>query len=303
MKRSLLTALLILLAVSLTGCAPAAQTDDSPQISVYYAYTDDRNDTGLSVGAEMRSVESGKDMLKAAVEAVMATPQSYRLTSPFPAGVSIKSYKLENGTLSLYMSDAYAEMPTGNKIIARSCLALTLCAVEGVENISVFVGDIPDVKGLSDWAIITENLDIDPFDKRLKLYFSNGSGLSPEYRSVTVSEDKELAASVMEELLRGPMEGNLVSAIPYGTKLLSINVENGLCTVNLSSEFLQNKPETESAEALTLYSIVNSLTTLTKINKVQFLVNDERVDTYLSIGIFYPLEGKELPLVKESPIN
>ncbi len=192
------------------------------------------------------------------------------------------------------MSDAYAEMPAGNKIIARSCLAQTLCAVSGVINISIFVGDVPDITGLSADTIISENSEIYPFNKRLKLYFSNGKVLKPEYRNVTVNEDKELAASVMEELLKGPRSAGLGSAIPAGTRLLSINVENELCTVNLSSEFLENKPNNESAEALTIYSIVNSLTTLTKISKVQFLINDERVDTYLSIAIFYPIGAKEI---------
>ncbi len=295
MKKGLRIALLLILIIALSGCAPANQQEDSPQISVYYAYTNDRNDTGLSVGSERRSVDSGTDILKAAVEAVMGKPQNFKLASPFTEGVKLESYKLEKGTLSLYMSDKYAEMPAGNKIIARSCLALTLCAVEGVENISVFVGDIPDVTGLTAEKIISENSDLNPYEKRLKLYFSNGKGLVPEYRNVTVNEDRELAASVMEELLKGPRGAGLSSVMPAGTRLLSINVENGLCTVNLSSEFLENRPDNESAEALTIYSIVNSLTTLTKISKVQFLINDERVDTYLSIGIFYPIEGKEIP--------
>ena len=295
MKRNCqIIALLLLLAFSVSGCANTNQTDDSPEMTIYYAYNNNNNETGLSIGSEIRTIEVDSDPLKVALEAALGKPEDYRFVSPFPEGVSLLSYKLEKGTLALHMSDAYAEMPTGNKIIARSCLAMTLCAFDGVDNISVYVGDIPDIIALSAETIISENSELNPYIKRLKLYFSNGRELAYEYRDVYVAEDKQLAACVMEELMKGPFSDNLVSAMPAGTKLLSIGVENGICYVNMSSEFLDNKPDTEFSEALTIYSIVNSIVTLSKIDKVQFLINDERVDTYLNIGIFYPIEGKEI---------
>ena len=286
-------ALLLAAMLSLSGCA-AQHYENLPQIAVYFAASGENGDSGASVGTEIRTVDKDEDMLKAAAEAVMSTPQSYKLASPFTSGVTLESYKLEDGKLSLHMSDAYAEMPAGKKIIARSCLALTLCAIKGVESVSVFVGDIADITGLTADGIITENTELDPSVKHLRLYFSNGRGLAFEHRTAEAAEDRELAAIVMEELMKGPVSAGLYSTIPRGTRLLSAKVENGLCTLSLSKEFLDNRVDSESGAAMTIYSIVDSLTTLTKVSRVQFLIDDERVDTYANIGIFYPIERKEI---------
>lgn len=281
--------LLILLSLLLAACAGEEQ---GFFITVYYASAESVKDKSLAVGKEQKRVEDGSGALETALNAVMDRPQNVKLRSPFAEGVSLISYDIEDGEIELRMSDAYADMPEGDKVIARACLTLTLCDLEGIDSVSIFVGDVPDVIGLRAEDIEIVNTELNPREKRIKLYFANQSGvLKEERRNITVDGERELALYVMEELLSGPQDPELYQAIPEGTRLLSLTVEGRTCIVDLSREFVDNRPESELEEELAAYSIVNSLTALTSIDRVQFLIEGKRLENYYSIEIFNPIEG------------
>ena len=65
---------------------------------------------------------------------------------------------------------------------------------------------------------------------------------------------------------------NWISTVPSGTKLISVSVVDGVCYVNLSDSFKNNK-NPEVTEEVLLYSIVNSLTELQGVSKVQISIN------------------------------
>jgi len=287
MKR--IVPLLLLFAFLLSSCA---KDEPGLYISVYYATNDGVKDKSMAIGMEQRRVQDGSGALGTALNAALGRPMDPKLHSPFAEGVSLVSYSVENGEIELYMSDAYADMPEGDRAIARACLALTLCSLEGIESVSIYVGDVPDVVGLKAGDIETVNTEFNPYVKRIKLYFAHPNGnLKEERREITVDGERELAAYVMEELLAGPRETELYQAIPGGTRLLSLTVEGRTCIVDLSQEFLDNRPNTEREEELAIYSIVNSLTALTSIDKVQFLIEGKRLEYYNNIEIFNPIEN------------
>lgn len=83
----------------------------------------------------------------------------------------------------------------------------------------------------------------------------------------------------MEELLTGPSSEKMISYIPEGTSVQSINIEeNGLCTVDLSKE-IQNTSLTSSEEKNVIESIVNTLSQFDSVNAVQIRVNGNVVES------------------------
>ena len=83
----------------------------------------------------------------------------------------------------------------------------------------------------------------------------------------------------MEELLTGPSSKEMISYIPEGTSVQSINIEkSGLCTVDLSKE-IQNTSLTSSEEKNVIESIVNTLSQFDSVNAVQIRVNGNVVDS------------------------
>lgn len=118
-------------------------------------------------------------------------------------------------------------------------------------------------------------------DKRpIRLYFANedNTKLRAEIRYIDASDTggntESLATIVVKELIKGPGKGTgLKSTIPEGTKLLSnVIIKGNTATVNFSKEFVEKHSGEKDAEKLTIYSIVNSLTELREIQKVEFKI-------------------------------
>jgi spore germination protein GerM len=113
----------------------------------------------------------------------------------------------------------------------------------------------------------------------IHLYFANddNSKLKLEVRYVSLSDAKQttdhLAEVIVKELISGPTAGNgLKATIPAGTVLRSVTVKSRVATVDLSKEFKTKHAGGKDAEKMTIFSIVNSLTELTDIQKVKFTI-------------------------------
>jgi len=113
----------------------------------------------------------------------------------------------------------------------------------------------------------------------VSLYFSdqNGDYLQVEKRGIAMVPG--LARATVNELIAGPKNTGLLRTIPEGTQLLDINIENGLCTVDLSNEFRENHWGGSSGEILTVYSLVDTLTQFPTVDEVEILVEGQQVET------------------------
>ncbi|NLI57154.1 MAG: GerMN domain-containing protein [Clostridium sp.] len=121
----------------------------------------------------------------------------------------------------------------------------------------------------------------------INLYFANEdyTKLKLEIRYIPMSEAKKsvnhLAEIIVNELIKGPKVGELRSAIPSESKLVSkIEIDGDVAVVDFNSEFRDKHPDDKAKEKMTIYSIVNSLTELKEIDKVQFLIEGEKVKEF-----------------------
>lgn len=111
----------------------------------------------------------------------------------------------------------------------------------------------------------------------ITLYFSRFTEteayLVAEEREVAVQENLPLVA--LQELIKGPATGDLNPTLPSTTKVLSLETENGLCTVNLSKEIIFDANQvgvSGTTEALALGSIANTLTEFPQIQEIKILI-------------------------------
>lgn len=145
----------------------------------------------------------------------------------------------------------------------------------------------------------------------VRLYFTNNdnSKLFLEIRYIPMEEAKKstsaLATAIVEELIKGPTKSSgLKPTIPEGTKLLQpVSVENTVATVNLSKEFVDNHPGGKAAERMTIYSIVNSLTELVDIHKVEFLIEGKTREEYKGSFQFNMPFPRNEPLISKEPLR
>jgi len=110
------------------------------------------------------------------------------------------------------------------------------------------------------------------------LYFANANGyLQAEQRSI--NKTPGVARQTSQELCLGPRTQGLFATIPGGTRLMDINIRDGLCTVNFSQELVTKHNGGSGSENATVYSIVNTLTQFRSIEQVQILVDGKVVES------------------------
>lgn len=97
-----------------------------------------------------------------------------------------------------------------------------------------------------------------------------------------------------------PKSEGLHTAIPKGTKLISASTKGDILTLDLSREFVSNSPGGSAGELMTLYSIVNTMTELPDIKKVQFLIEGQKEDIYIHAIFDEPFVRNEKIIDKDS---
>lgn len=139
--------------------------------------------------------------------------------------------------------------------------------------------------------------------KVMTLFFSEEEGeyLVGEKRQLLKTGGiEEEAREAVLELIKGP-KGKLIPTLPAHTRLLALHIdESGVAKVNFDQTLSKEHPGGSSAEMLTIYSIVNSLTlNFPQIKRVQILINGEKVESIAGhISLKQPLSSN-LSMVKK----
>jgi germination protein M len=297
MNKKLFLVAVIILSMLLTSCksltGEGASTTDS--LSVYRVLKKNYQTSGELVRAERITVSEGDDYLQKAILTLNSPTEDPMLQRAFPDGVDIISSELENGMLSLTMTKEYLKLSGIEKTLADYCIALTLCELEDVVSVTIFVDGKAVATGLSEDDAMLYDAEAVPYEKLLRLYFpvKGGGYLSSEYHTLTVDIGVPIERYIIEELLRGPYDNSLYSGIPEGVSLISVSTEDDLCTVDFSEEFFDNRSVSSEDVALAVYSVVNSLTSLPEITSVKILIDGKTVDKYGDISLSEPLGRNE----------
>ena len=296
----------LIFALLLSGCAGRPNVaEDADAVLVYRMAVNPETEGSLLVPERFYPPE-GVDRVQFALGAVLAEAASPELVSAFPEEFAIQSYSVAGGEVFIYFGRAYLELVGVDRTAANCCLTLTLCALEGVDSVSIYVDGMEEAAalGLTPEDLVLVDDEVNPGERRLRLFFpaEGGSFLTSEYHTVSVDEDKPLYAYVVEELMRGPAGPGLLPVFPEGSQLIGISAENLVCTLNLSIEFFDNKPRRLLDARLSLYAIVNSLTSLSEVESVRILVDGKSPLSYTYIPLGEPLVRNE-DILDRSPLS
>ncbi|SHI87386.1 GerMN domain-containing protein [Pseudobutyrivibrio xylanivorans] len=279
MKRLLGLILSCSLMLSLFGCGKGSGEYDA---KIYYLNTDKTSIT--AVDYDMQATDS-KHQIAEAIEMLSKDTGEIEYITTIPSGIELKRWELNDGTLELYFVGDYDSLDVYTEVLVRAAIVKTLVQIKTVKSVFFYVNNAPlaDSSGEAVGAMTADTF-IDDFGQEtdsllstnLTLYFASADGMSlvAENRQVYYSRNVSVEKLVMEQLLKGPDDSRLLSALPAGTKLNSISVsDDGVCIANFDASL--ETAITGVTENVTLYSIVNSLTELDSIKQVQILVNGE----------------------------
>ncbi|MCX4270030.1 MAG: GerMN domain-containing protein [Lachnospiraceae bacterium] len=217
------------------------------------------------------------------------------------------NYDAEKRQLALYFDSGYMEWKNQiAEILSRAAIVRTLTQIDGVDYLIFYVNDQPlmdssgKIVGTMRASDFIEDLggDVNDYEKTtLTLYFSNSKGdkLIEEQREVVYTTSTSMSRLVIEQLVAGPKTEGLSPVLPSDTKILNISTQEGVCYVNLDSGFMTSAVAT--IEVLPIYAIVNSLSELTSISKVQIAINGETNRKYREVVALDVLFERNLDLV------
>ncbi len=247
------------------------------------------------------------DILKELIGEMERIPEKLEYQPPLAGSFSLLGYEVTEGQLVLNFDDNYKKQELITEILTRAAIVRTLMQVPEVQYVSFLVNGEPltDASGTvvgvmnKDTFVDNSGNEINAYERvKLQLYFANEEGdkLNVVTRNVVYSSNFSPERQVVEEMIAGPKPHDISSVkntkaypvINPSTKIISVNIRDNVCYVNLDSGFLEQTYDV--SPEIRIYALANSLAELSNVNKVQISINGETNLSYtesISLSTFF----------------
>lgn len=255
------------------------------------------NEAGTSILAETRELRyrSENDLPRLVIEELLKGPENPGRSRTIENGTEILNIDMsDRSNIVVDFSEEYLTGNTTKDILTTYSVVKSLCSINYVNSIKVTVsgadiispdGAAIDYLTAADINLITDTNTTET--REIKLYFTRKDYnlLIPEMRTIKVTDQQPIEQYIINELIKGPAEKGNEPTLSSDTVLIGVETEDDICFVNLKSSFIDKNSGNQEKEILAVYSIVDSLTELETISRVQFLVDGKKVDMFGTINI------------------
>ena len=279
MSNYLVLFLLMIMCLLCLGCGRESEQNGTDSgYTIYYLNASGNQLVGNPYEPQAGDQETLVQELMAALNTV---PTDLECQSAIPSQVEKMSFRVEANVLHLYADANYALMDSVKEILCRAALTKTLTQIPGIDYLTIYCAEQPIMDGagnpvgmLAASDFVDSIRDVNSFEKtEMTLYFANETGdmLVAEKREVMRSTNTSVEKLIVEQLIEGPKGIGRFATMPKDVKLLSVSVNETVCSINLDAAFLNNTLEVK--EYIPIYSIVNSLSELSTVSRVQIRIN------------------------------
>lgn len=275
-----ISVLVIMCICCLAGCGKKQAVSDDG-FKLYYLNKDENK--LITTDYEVKS-DDVMQQIAEVMDAVNQVSDKINCVNALPESVRIQDWALKEQNLSISFSVEYLNMKRTREIMCRAALVLTLSQIQGVDYVTFNVGQESLKDSTGEPVGVMKAADfVDSSGSSINtyqsvesvLYFGNENGdkLREKNDKGIYSENISMERYILDKLIKGPDEKNLVRTVPANTKIISVSTKDGICYVNFDSSFLTESVDV--SDEVEIYSIVNSLCELNTVNKVQFSINGE----------------------------
>ena len=270
------------------------------------------NQDGTGIVAEPQKIKykTDEDLIRNTLDKLRIGPKNSKLGEIMPRDTQITSIELSaDGFLTVDFSNEFLTDDPSRNVLNVYAVVKTLCSTVNVSSVKVLVDGEPvvdrDKKPLEYIDASDINLEIEEYKserKEVVLYFADNDKkkLVRQTRTIKITDQQPIEQYIINELIKGTSSKGMKSLLSDKTVLVSVDVEDQICYLNFKSEFLADNAGTDKHEELVIYSIVNSLTELNNIMRVQFYMDGKRVDKFGSVSIKDYIDRNERIIKKET---
>ena len=287
------TLCLLLALVLLSGCVPQSLVRHETSVQFYYVSENPDFFSPLGImGAETRTLLESQNSLADMLRLYLDGPMSSGLESRFPDGLHLIRAEEAGPDITLVFDDSLAELSDIRLRLVCACIARTVAEFGGYETVNLRAEHLPleddrEMISVRPDELVLEDHSAGQPNALVLLYFSdlNSRYLIGEQCAITAADSANLPELIVRRLIEGPQSDALRTTIPEGTELLNIAVEDRICVVDFSDEFLDNRPRNALGERMTVFSVVNSLAQLDEVDAVNILVGGKKIDRYFHLDL------------------
>lgn len=209
--------------------------------------------------------------------------------SAIPDTVTINGYNFTDGMVVIDFADDYMFIDKQREVLGRAATVISLCQLEQVEYVAFTVNDEPymadgvNVLGAmsaSDFVINTDEVANNALTTDVVLYFASNKGdelIKYDIKGATYG-NKNIELFLVEQLVKGPSQKGYIPTLSPRITINSVVTANNICYVDFGENFLTE--QSNVTNEIVIYSIVNTLTELPGIYKVQISVEGESAIKY-----------------------
>lgn len=275
MKRLLSLLLALAMLLSLFGCALKEETvtEGLHLYGVNAAENRLGGDVITSTVVPWSELPEGREeQATAVIERLLTSTEDY--LSPLPSGTMLRSVTLSGSTAYVDLSAAYYQLSDIALTIADYCITLSLTQLTGIYAVRITVEgrELPyrDKQMFFSSDVLLSSMDDVLRMLAVHLYFPDETGaLVAEERLLTQYEGESGAQVVLEALLGGPEDENLLPLLPESFVGMTARMESGVCHLNIPADAMAQLTDAEK----TLEAIGQSLLSVEGIGTVQLYID------------------------------
>ena len=293
----------LVLIINISGCNNQVKeqtVEDENYYKIYYV----NNLEDKLVSEDYFAKEDKTDKLvKELIGRLTSIPDGITLKKPIPDEVKIKDIKIKDDCVTINFSETYKQITGISEILRRACVVKTLCQIDGINKVEYTIEDQPlmyselnpvGAMSADDFIDNTGGETTYYQNVQVSLYYTDleGKKLFQTRHNVEFDGTISLEELVVRQLLAGPLEDDKLSPVlPAGTKINKVSLKDGICYVDFSKEFLEGRDGV--SDDVIVYSVVNSLSDIGNVSKVQFWIDGKPVSSYReTVQIDLPIERK-----------
>ena len=308
-KRLIAIAVAVIGLITAVICAVYISYDrftEKMDVDLYFINNDG---TGIVSSPHKIRYKTDDDLIINTLEVLRNGPKSSKLGPIMPRSTEINGIELlGGGFLTVHFSDDFLTKDPSRNVLNVYAVVKSLCSTAHVSSVRVLVNGEPikdrDKKPLEYISASDINLETEEYRsemRKVKLYFadSNGEKLVGQTRTIKITDQQPIEQYIINELIKGTKDKEMKSLLSKKTVLVSVDVEENICYLNFKSNFLADNKGNEQHEKLVIYSIVNSLTELQTIARVQFYMDGKRVSNFGNMRIKDYIERNTAIINKE----